>query len=274
VLRDQSKVFNLGAGLGARPTESEIARAIEDVRALIHPSAARRKTGQRYIRKNSPFDGLFEELSPSTVRSGSEFARVISAYRAFKLGASGMAIKSDDLWEQIGQIDTVLPNRRVILLTRDFRDNLVSIAGKHFGPVEPLCAAQYVKRQFVLYDAEYRRAGTSGYHVKFETLVERPRDFVQDVARHFGLTPLSSAEAALESMTFRPNKIAKWRRLPPQQLAWCEAILRDELAAYQYEPDQPESALPSAAVMAAAAARDTIKRIPQKMRRLAVHFRS
>jgi hypothetical protein len=45
-----------------------------------------------------------------------------------------MAIKSDDLWETIGHIDMVLPNRRIVLLTRDFRDNLLSITKKDSDP--------------------------------------------------------------------------------------------------------------------------------------------
>ena len=72
------------------------------------------------------------------------------------------------------RIDAVLPNRRLLLITRDFRDNLLSVAGKEFGPVEPLCAAQYVKKQIDRYAAEYRRTGNRALHVKFETLVSSP----------------------------------------------------------------------------------------------------
>jgi hypothetical protein len=184
-----------------------------------------------------------------------------------------MAIKSDDLWEHIDAIDAVIPNRRVILLTRDFRDNLVSVMGKHFGPAEPICAARYIKRQFVLYDSEYRRAGANGYHVRFDTLVQSPRVFVEDFARHFGLVPSPDSEKALQTIPPRPNKIEKWRKLPHRDLAWCEAILRDQLLEFGYRPEYPTATLPGPATIAAAEARDAIKRVPQKLRRLAARMR-
>jgi hypothetical protein len=71
-----------------------------------------------------------------------------------------MAIKSDDLWETIDRIDAVLPNRRTIFLTRDFRDNLLSVAGSDFGPIDPLHAARYVKHQVSVYEREYARTAS------------------------------------------------------------------------------------------------------------------
>ena len=273
VLRDRSIVFNAAARLGPKPTQADVAREIAGFRAFLSPSRLDRLRGRRFLNQSEPFRGIFTELTPAAIRNGSDFLRMIYAYRAYSLGMREMAIKSDDIWEHLDQIDAVLPNRRIILLTRDFRDNLVSVGGKHFGPVEPICAAQYVKRQFAVYEAEYKRAGHRGFHVRFETLVDSPRRFIEDVSRHFGLTPAVDPDAALATLKFRPNKIAKWKGLRTRDLAWCEAILRDELTAYGYEPACPASAPPGVAATAAANLRDTTKRIPQKLRGFAVRLR-
>jgi len=241
---------------------------------LVAPSVVRRKASKYVIRKNELFQGLEAELLPTAIRSGADFARLIYTYRAFSLGASHIAIKSDDLWEWIDAIDTVLPNRRVILLTRDFRDNLLSVSGKQFGPIEPVCAAAYVKRQLAYYSAEYRRAGRAGYHVKFETLLTETQQFVDDFAAHFGLDAPVDQRNAIAALNFRPNKIGKWKGLSPRQLAWCEGILEEELREFGYPFVSTGPRLPGAAQLLAAAARDKIKRVPQKMRWVASRMRS
>jgi len=273
VLQDRSMVFNAAVRLGTSPSRAAVAREIAGFRALLAPSTFDRIRGRKFLRQSEPFVGIFTELTPSAIRSGADFVRLIYAYRAYSLGMREMAIKSDDIWEHIDEIDTVLPNRRIILLTRDFRDNLLLVGGKHFGPVEPICAAQYVKRQFELYDAEYRRAGVNGFHVRFETFVEAPRRFIDDFARHFGMVPVADPDAALRTFRFRPNKIAKWKQLDAQTLAWCEGLLEEELRAYGYALTSPAAALPSRATMLAARIRDVVRRAPQKLRQIALHLK-
>jgi hypothetical protein len=220
------------------------------------------------------FPGVSAELQPDRIRSGADFARLIYAYRAHSVGTTRMAVKSDDLWETIQSIDEVLPNRRVILITRDFRDNLMSITGKTFGPVDPLRAALYVKRRVGPYMAEYRRAGADAYHVKFETLVTAPRDFLSDFSRRFQLAPVLDIEAVAPTVRVRPNKTEKWRRLSPRQLAWCEGILRDELETAGYTLASPSPVLPGRSTLLAATVRDAFGRVPQKVRGVTRRLRS
>lgn len=274
LMRDRSLVFNAGARLGESPSADAIEREIATVKSHIFPSALTRKTSKYAIRDNEPFAGLDRELRPGAIRNGAELARVVYAYRAYSLGTTRMAIKSDDLWETIGAIDQVLPNRRIILITRDFRDNLVSITGKTFGPIEPLCAAQYVKERITRYAAEYRKAGDKAYHVKFTTLVNSPREFVDSFARHFHITPAVDPDAVIEAFPFRQGKIGKWNSLSAQQLAWCEGILREELLEFGYPLASPSPALPGERAMAQARARDTLKRVPQKIKHLIQRLRS
>jgi hypothetical protein len=269
VLRDRSAVFNAAAALGPQPTPTDIDREIRRFKRLVWPSPLRRKFSKYVILKRKPLEGLASELLPSAIDSGADFARLIYTYRAFSLGAAHVGIKSDDLWQTIHHIDQVLPNRRIILLTRDFRDNLVSISGKRFGPIEPLRAAQYVKRQLGYYAPEFRRAGAAGYHVTYEALLNDTRAVVDGFARHFNLQPILDLDTAIPALKFRPNKIGKWKKgLTERELAVCEGLLYDELLEFGYAPITPARVLPTAGELFAATARDTMKRVPQKFHRL------
>lgn len=266
LMRDRSLVFNAGARLGAAPSGNDIEREIRTVIRHIFPSALTRRTSKYAIRDNEAFAGLDQVLQPSAIRNGADLARLVYAYRAFSLGTTRMAIKSDDMWETIGAIDEVLPNRRIVLITRDFRDNLVSVGGKNFGPVEPLRAAQYVKERITRYAAEYRKAGDKALHVRFSTILNSPRQLVDDFAHHFQLTPTADPDEVIAGFPFREGKIDKWRALPPKELEACEAILYDELLEFGYEPVSKAPSLPARSAVVTAAVRDTIKRLPQKVR--------
>jgi hypothetical protein len=272
LLRDRSMVFNAAARLGNAPTSEAIEREIRRFRARAFPSAIRRKTGW-VLGDYAAFPGIIAELRPELVGNGASFARLIYAYRAYRLGTTRMAIKSDDLWETIDAIDDVLPNRRTILITRDFRDNLVSISDKPFGPIEPIRAAAYVKQRFAPYAAEFRRAGQNGYHVKFETLVTTPRQFLAEFSEHFQLAPTVDLEAAVQRLKIRPMKTQKWRRLSSRQLAWCEGMLRRELEEFGYVAESEAPVLPGRPALLAATASDISWRIPQKIRRLVARIR-
>lgn len=265
LLRDQAYLVQAATRLGPEPTRDAVQREIKRFTGLAFPSTVRRRT-RRTINDYAKFEGVLAELRPERIRSGADFARIIQAYRAYALGTTRMAVKSDDLWMHMGSLDAGLPNRRIILITRDFRDNLVSITGKHFGPVEPLAAARYVKARFGHYLEEYRRAGTGALHVKFETLVSDPRLFVDQFTGAFGLAPSVDVEQALEAFEIRPNRTRRWKALPAGQLAWCEGLLHDELREFGYELASPTPVAPPESAMLAARARDAIKRVPQKVR--------
>jgi hypothetical protein len=272
LLRDRSMVFNAAARLGHAPPRHAVEREIRRFLARAFPSVIRRKTG-RVLGDYTSFPGIAAELRPELVHNGADFARLIYAYRAFRLGTTRMVVKSDDLWETIDAIDDVLPNRRTILITRDFRDNLVSIGDKAFGPVDPVRAAGYVKRRLGPYAAEFRRAGRQGYHVKFETLVTTPRQFLEQFSEHFKLAPTVDLEAAVQKLKIRPAKTQKWRRLSPRQLALCEGLLQRELLEFGYVPESDAPVVPGTSALVAATARDITRRVPQKIRRLVARLR-
>ena len=271
-VQDQSIVFNAAAKLGSAPTPEAVQRQFDFVRSRVFPTTLTRKT-QRLVRGNASFDGIDRYFDPAAIRSGAEFAQFVYAYGAFSLGTFLMAIKSDDLWEHIDEIDAVLPNRRIILLTRDFRDNLLSITKKDFGPVEPLVAAQYVKERFAYYDAEFRRTPPEHrYHVRYEDLLEAPEAFLSGFCRHFGLEGDDQSPGIVDKSRIRRHNVKKWAGLDRRELAHCEAILGDQLRAYGYLPEcAPLVPGPSAWFLARS--RDTVKRIPQKLGSVATRLR-
>lgn len=273
VVQDQSLVFNAARRLGAAPSATEVRREFNAMLPRLLPSALSRKTLRR-IKTNGSFEGIEAHFDAATITSGTDLAYFVYAYSAYSRNTPLMAIKSDDLWESIGQIDAVLPNRRIILLTRDFRDNLLSITNKDFGPVHPLIAARYVKDRFAWYDREYRRTPDSQrIHVRFEDLLEEPDAFAMRFRAHFALGRSGEEVPAVNTARIRSGNMKKWSRLPKSSLVQCEAILREELAAYGYAPACPPGREPTSGEWLLAKCSDTIRRVPQKarsvMRRLA-----
>ena len=273
VLKDRSMVFREAARLGSNPDVHAIERSIRIVRSRLFPSTLTRKTRRDYIKNNRPLQGIGPYLVPAQVRDGASLARSIYAYQACTLGTTRMAIKSDDLFDEISAIDEVIPNRRIILLTRDFRDNALSVGRKGWGPIDPLCAARWVKTRFAYYHDEYRRSPDS-LHVRFETLVEEPRAFFEHFAEHFGLAPTVDPEDVLSTFPLKRNKTRRWERaLSPHQLRLCEGILGPELETFGYELTTSDPRPPSPLEWAQARVTDTIRRIPQKLHTMGQRLR-
>jgi hypothetical protein len=265
VVQDQSIVYNAALKLGRNPSPDKVRVQFDAIRSRLFPSTFTRKTGRR-IKSNASYHGIEEHFDPASITSGAELAHFVYAYGAFSLGTSLMAIKSDDLWENISHIDTVLPNRRIILLTRDFRDNLLSITNKDFGPVEPLVAARYVKDRFAYYEAEYRRESPKHrLHVRYEDLLEAPDTFVAAFREHFGLSTRVDTPAPVDKSRIRRHNVRKWTGLTAVQLAYCEAILRNELQTYGYATESDPVDPPGPATWLLARSRDALRRIPQKL---------
>ena len=268
LIEDGSVIFRSAARLGTDPSAAQVRRACALVHSRLEPSALTRKT-RRLIKVNADYSGLDRHVDTARIRSGADFARFVYSYGAFRLGTQRMAIKSDDIWEDIAHIDDVLPNRRIILLTRDFRDNLLSVSRKDFGPVEPLNAAWYVKKQFACYQEEYARARPEHrFHVRYEDLLESPLSVVERLAHHFEMPPVVGGERAVEALNIRKGNRRKWTAIGARTLAHVEAVLRDELTAYGYQPSTEWAAPPGAAAWATASVSDALKRVPQKGWRL------
>ena len=269
LIEDGSVIFKAAAHLGDGPARAAVQREYDVVRSRLLPSTLVRKT-RRLVKSNTNFHGIDDHFDPALVSSGADLARFVYGYGAFKLGTTRMAIKSDDLWEDIDRIDAVLPCRRIILLTRDFRDNALSVSNKDFGPIEPLIAARFVKRQFAIYEAEYRRtAPAERYQLRYEDLLESPFEVVRALHAHFRLPFAENWEQALSGLHIRRGNTEKWRGLPPRLLGNVEALLTGELRRHGYDLTSRSASLPTRPAWAAAMASDTFWRVGQKTRHIA-----
>ena len=269
LIEDGSVIFKACARLGEGPSPTDVQREYAAVRSRLLPSTLVRKT-RRLVKSNTDFHAIDDHFDASRIASGADLARFVYGYGAFRLGTSRMAIKSDDLWEDIDRIDAVLPNRRIILLTRDFRDNVLSVSNKDFGPVEPLIAARYVKRQFLIYEAEYGRSRPAHrYHLRYEDLLESPFDAVRPLSDHFRLPLVEGWEALLGALRIRRGNTEKWRALAPRLLGNIEALLAGELRRYGYGLTNRAAAPPTRQAWALALASEAIRRVGQKGRHVA-----
>ena len=272
VIQDQSIIFSSAARLGPDSEPDDIRRQFHRLSARLLPSAVRRKT-TRIVRSNSDYSEIADYFASVDLRSGADLARFVYAYGAFRLRTTLMAVKSDDLWQHIDAIDRVIPNRRILLLTRDFRDNLLSITRADFGPIEPLVAAKYVHDRFTRYEREFDRTPEDyRLHVRYEDLLAAPHAFVERFGRHFGLAPALNGHAAVERLPIRRNNVSKWGELDSATLARCEAILHAELERYGYGVG-PGTIAPTAGTWALARSRDVLRRVPQKMVKISSRLR-
>jgi hypothetical protein len=264
VVQDQSIVFNAAAKLGGEADPAAVRRQFNQILTHLRPSAVTRKT-RRIVKSNADYDGIEHWFDSSSVRSAADLAQFVYAYGAYSRGTDLMAVKSDDLWEHIDQIGTVIPNRRIVLLTRDFRDNLLSITKKDFGPIEPLVAAQYVHDRFARYEAEFQRTPAAHrFHVRYEDLLSAPLQFTAAFADHFGLEFGAEGQTAVGRLRIRSSNVKKWASMDPETLSGCEGILREELLRYGYGTGG-QAVAPSGGTWLLARGRDVVRRVPQKV---------
>ncbi len=268
VLHDQALVVRLAGQLGPAPTAGEIDDTFRQMVSAISPSQWRRRVTKQALHADGRFEGIERHFSAAQVTNGPELARFVYAYRAFRSSATDVAIKSDDIWAHMPALARVLPDRRIVLLTRDFRDNVVSVMHKPFGPVEPLIAATYVHHRFRCYEQEYHARRPDGCHVRFEDLIHEPRRTLERLAERLGLEPGVPIPEFLATFPFRAGRVGRWKRLSPRDLAWCETMFRRELIEYGYGLATSATSRPSAADHWTAVARDCVGRVPQKLRSL------
>ena len=234
----------------------------------MFPGPVRQRFARGSVHRDPRLDGIDEYFRAAAPATAADLARFVYAYRAARTGRAGLAIKSDDLWAHVQALDRVLPQRRVVLLTRDFRDNAMSIVGKPFGPRMPAVAAEYVRARFIHYEREYRRRLTGGAYVRFEDLVGAPARAIDTLGRTLGLGGLGRGDSSLDGLTIRTGRVGRWRALPRRELAWCEAILRRELVNYDYGLATTGAFAPTLWDQLSTRSADAALRVPQKIRYL------
>lgn len=269
LIEDGSVIFNAALRLGAAPPPADVSRAYKVIRSRLFPSVFIRKT-RRLIKANANFGGIDDHFDAASCLSGADLARFVYDYGAYRLDTDRLAIKSDDIWEGIHSIDEVLPNRRIVLLTRDFRDNLLSISKADFGPIDFLIAARCVKDRFASYEAEYVRAAPAHRcHVRYEDVLDSPASVVARLSAHFGLALAANWEEELSALDVRQQNRNRWQSLATGPLEQIEAVLANELVRYGYGLNLDNATVPDRVDWMTARAVDMLKRIGQKGRHVA-----
>lgn len=265
MLRDQSSVVRAAKQLGPRPTDLEVGDAYQAIRASMMKSGRALQSRDVRTSRREFLAGMDQRFAETDISTAADLARFVCAYHAFRRGATEVGFKSDDLWAHASSLDHVLPNRRVILLTRDFRDHVVSVVNKRFGPVEPVAAAVWIQRRFHHYEREYQTQG--GHHVRFEDLIRNPCHTIEHLGDRLGLTPVCCISTFVDGFTFKPGRIGRWTTLRRRDLEWCETILQRNLLDYGYSPATRTCYRPSRVDAIRVRLLDTVGRIRQKLGR-------
>jgi len=267
VVHDRCLILDAGIRIHRKPTPAQIARQLNTVhRALFPGTLGRRLDMMHFHHQQANYVGIERHLENVPVRSATDFLDFYYGYHAFTNGGSHRAVKSDDLWARMPYAETLFPQRRYILLVRDFRDNAMSIRAKPFGPQNIYAASIYVKDRFQVYRAEAEKHPELSFTTTYETLLTEPKRFVSDFSARFEMEPAADVDRAIEDLAIRSGNRDKWKQLSPRQLAVAEAVLKDELNQFGYETagDRRQDLTTWQRVRWRAG--DYARRVPQKIR--------
>lgn len=272
VVRDRSLVLGIAGRLSDQPSQSEVARAMDQVyRSLFPNSFQRRFLARQWFHQSANYSGIEKHLNPSAVTSPAEFADFFYDYHAYVAGRRHKAIKSDDCWQHLDRMSAVLPNRRYIYLVRDPRDNALSIMNKDFGPRTVYTAAQFVKRQLRAYSREVQEYPDHAMTVHYETLLSAPHRFVEEFSEFAGLESSVSSTELPELLRIRSANHSKWKKLSPRDIGTLESQLKNELLEYGYELGTNISTPLQMRQIAGYRAKDILLRFPQRLKSIWEH---
>ncbi|MDH3599160.1 MAG: sulfotransferase [Candidatus Tectomicrobia bacterium] len=233
VIRDKALIFKAAIKVHRDHSAANIQRQLRRVYAETFPNAVTKVVYKQHHGK--PFVGVDKYFEQANITTAKEFAYFFYAYSAYVAGKRHFAIKSDDIWEAIDALDTIFDCRKILLLTRDFRDNVLSVMHKNFGPRNVYSGSRYVKKRHNLYYNAYLRNPNHSLSVNYESLLTEPRQFIHAFADTFDMPPSMPVEAAIQKLNLRSSNFKKWEReMSPEELLICESIMHDELKRFDY----------------------------------------
>ena len=233
VVRDKALIFKSAIKVRKDNSRSNIQYQLKQVYDEIFPS----RMGKVMYKEHhgEPFVGIEAYFDKVNIATAKEFAYFFYAYSTYFSGKSHFAIKSDDIWEDISELGTIFEQRKIILLTRDFRDNVLSMINKNFGPKNAYAGSFYVKKRLNLYYREYLKNPTDSMQVNYESLLTEPHKFIESFAQTFDRPPMLEIEDALQKLKLRTSNFKKWeQQMSSSELLICESILHDELKTFNY----------------------------------------
>ena len=263
VIRDKSLIFNAAIKVRRDPRQSTIKRQLNQVYNELFPNPITQVMYRKHCREN--FVGIHEYFSEVDIRTAKDFAYFFYAYSTYFTGKSRFAIQSDDIWETLHHLRDVFDNLNVILLTRDFRDHVLSVMHKNFGPRNVYMSSQYVKKHHNIYYQELLKKPDQALQIHYELLLTEPQNFIEAFTNRFGIEPVIDIDHAIERLNLRLLHLKKWEReMNADELLICESILQDELKTFGYELNNDAFVQFSPSQILSYRIQDCALRVPQK----------
>ena len=267
VIRDRSLIFNSAVNLLKSPRLSTINKEQKKVfNALFPPSQLRKMSDLKYYhRQNANYLGIENYFDKISIKTPEEFAYFFYSYHTHIDGLQRFAVKSDDMWENIQYLPDVFPRRKIIFLIRDFRDNVLSILNKRFGPRDIYVGAHYIKQRIRAYHQAALVNAENSIWVKYEQLLDNPKSFITEFAEKFNIEPVRELDAQLEALSIRSTNQNKWRQLSAEHLQICESVLKDELDQFDYKVQSTSTCKFSPNKIVKHRLKDFTLRVPQRL---------
>lgn len=265
-IRDQSLIFN--SAVNIYKNHSDISVEFRKVILKFFPGPVTRRLSLRhYHHRTQYYVGIEAFFNEVKIKNAEDFAYFFYAYHCFSEAKNYIAIKSDDIWEQLTYLDKIFSNYRIIFLTRDCRDNVLSVMRKNFAPKSVYFASKYIKRRMVAYFNEALKHPDLSFQIKYEELLTNPKSFVKKFASSTGVKPSDDIDKHLDELNIRRTNFQKWKAMfNEEELLICETILKDELDVFGYSMENKSFSKISTLQILSEILRDTMFRIPQKLR--------
>lgn len=274
VIRDRSLIYNAAVNVMRSPGGDTVEREDRRIRRALFPSPFRRRFAYgHYHHRNRGYVGIDTNIAGMAVESPRDFAYRYYLHHAWKEKASHVALKCDDMWENVAHLETVFPDAKLIQLVRDPRDNALSIMRKNFGPRDIYSASRYVKMRINRYDEAIRAFPGNALQITYESVLNDPHEFISQFRDTFGFPTVKDVAGAVEALQIRPHNKQKWRRIPAADLRVSETVLQAELHQFGYEIATPDIGALSGTTVARHVLNDTLLRVPQKLAYVTDQFR-
>lgn len=267
IVRDRSLILATAASLKGSRSEADYHRAWDKIYRCLYPGPIRKRLlSRQWYHQASEYTGIEEYRATRSFGSPAEFANFFYTYHAFAAGCRDRGFKSDDCWEHLDSFDLVIPNRKVVLVVRDPRDNANSIMFKDFGPRTAFAASQFVNRQLELYLSEVDRRPHDAIVVNYETLLSSPLEFVDRFSSFSGLTKPADSQSRLDDLGIRVSNFDKWKKWPEKDIAISESIFAERIDRLGYTRHCDAPAPISAAAALGQRFADVCMRVPQRLK--------
>lgn len=267
-VRDRSLIFNAAVKVHRNPSRENIKKQMNAVYNALYPGTFKKRfaSAKHYHHQNKNYIGIKSFFDRIDVTTAEEFALFFYGYHAFINNRIGIAIKSDDIWENLEFLDQIFQHHKVILLTRDCRDNVLSVMNKDFGPRDILTGSRYIAERVFHYYRQFEKSPGRGIVVKYEDLLERPASVLRDLADHFSISLPEDVESRIAELKIRSTNIQKWRALSPEELLICETLCASELKKGGYKLQNTEFRHIPNQIVLKHQLRDILLRIPQRVK--------